>query len=343
MSGGPPFFAFGSPGGRLMFPVQAGRPVLISREDFEGCCCWSPSFFAGAVSGVPGFAFRPYVDAARGFAYAFQGTGEYGALARIELATGRIDIMPVGLYYGMAIRLSDGSLFSWVLGDPVRRWLPHLWTVGGGITAVESGAGTAPEEGVYAPDLDRVLIPNYGVIRSWEPGNLAAGGTVYETTSTPYGVHALRWEAGKLWWIEGDGSSGGRWSVGGTVFTTGPGFGTDIVPLTDLGRAVLVGHPYSTRGCFVVDTSTGAVLHSLVGHGHSAIGGCFRVGMTSRVVVFDIDQPAIRIVDAADGTWEDIPTGTLRYGGGWWWRGKCVALPFTGAAWGDVDCGIRVF
>lgn len=33
-----PFFAFGSPGGELAFPTIAGRPVLVSHDQYEGCC-----------------------------------------------------------------------------------------------------------------------------------------------------------------------------------------------------------------------------------------------------------------------------------------------------------------
>lgn len=346
MFGGTLVFAQGGGQGRpLAFPVKNGRPVLISREKFEECCCWRPSFAPGAVSGNPHFYFRPLVDAARGFAYANQGTGEHGTLVRIDLGTGQVDVTPAPLFYGFALRPSDGSLFSWGSPGAVNRWLPHLWKVGDALSAVESGGYVAPELGVYSPDLDRVLIPDLGgYIRAFEPGNLGAGGTVYETVPTYFGVHAPRWEGGQLWWIEGDSSgNGGRWSVGGTVYTTGPAWGVDIVPLPDIGRAVLVGHAATTRGARVVDAASGAVIHSLPGHGSSSIGGCFRLGESTRVAVFDTDLPAIRLVDASDGTWEDIPVGSMRYGCGFWHKGKSVALPYSGAVWGDEDCGFKIF
>lgn len=39
MAGSPPFFAFGTGGGILRFPVQDGQPVAITLAEYEGSCC----------------------------------------------------------------------------------------------------------------------------------------------------------------------------------------------------------------------------------------------------------------------------------------------------------------
>jgi len=52
MIGQPPFLVLGSPGGPLAFPVQNGRPVLVSRTEFEACCCRPlPIICAGMPTG----------------------------------------------------------------------------------------------------------------------------------------------------------------------------------------------------------------------------------------------------------------------------------------------------
>lgn len=329
----------------LAFPTQGGLPVLITQAEFEACCCWRGDFFAGDVSGTPAFNFGVSVDAVRGFAYAVQTTGESGPVVRFDLTTGRVDTLPITAAYGTSLRPADGSLFAYDHrgGDSVlRRYLPHLWSPGDALPAqaVGSAVDYFSESGTYSPDLDAVLIPQSYGIYSWPATTLASPG-LYDSTPTPYGVHGLSWDDGKIWWIEGDQSSGGRWKVGSSLFTTSPSsWGVDIVPLPDLGLAVLVGG--SPSGAWVADIATGTILHSTGSHGFSAIGGSYRVGGTSSVVVFDIYASVIRTINASNGTFTDHPVGAKRCITGFYYKGRRLALPFSGASWGDPNCGVLV-
>ena len=231
----------------------------------------------------------------------------------------------------------------------MKRYLPHLWNPSESISPIESGSiMTSGEMPTYSKDLDRLLVPQLGspgLINAWEPGNLSSGSTTYSTYPMYYGVHGLRWEDNKLWWIKGDQNSSldGRWSAGiGNVFTTGLPSGGDIVPLPDMNRAVLIGQRWGSAvaSYMVVDIITGESLFYVAGHGDS-YGGCFRIGTTSKVVVFDHQKTNIRVVDATDGSYQDIYVGpTIKYRSGVYYQGKCICLPWNAANWTDFNCGI---
>jgi hypothetical protein len=308
-----------------------------------------PAFWPGSVTGSPGFSFGAAVDYQRGFAYAIKGIiTEWGVVCRIDLTTGRIDELPVSAAYGLYLRPSDGSLFlEQNRGYPndftLRRYMPHLWSPGDPLPALTTGDAVDinAEAGAYSDTLDAILIPRQGAIDSYPAATLASP-TLYETTGTYYGVHGLRWEDGRSWWIEGDQSYGHRWSAGSTIFTTGPSYGSDIVPVPHLGRAVLIGSLSSTRGAWVADATTGEILHSLPGHGHAGPRSCYRVG--SQVIVFDGASSVAREIDAATGDITDhaLPAGKT-YITGFTYRGRRIALPHTGASWADPDCGIATW
>lgn len=340
-----PFFVFGGPGLPLAFPTQGGQPVCVTQAEFEECCCGFPTFFAGTVSGVPQFNFNVVVDVLHKFAYVVQNAGESGPVIRIDLASGRIDALPISAAYGLSFRPSDSSLFCYNhrTGDSVlRRYLPHLWNPGDALPAQTSGAAVNyySELSTYSPSLDAILIPKQGEILSFSANTLSSP-SQYMATGPSFGVHGLRWEDEKTWWIEGDQSAGRRWAVGASVFTTGPTWGSDIVPFPDLGRAVLVGHPSTSYDVRVVDASTGAVLYTISGLGASGIGGCYRWG--NKAVIFDYTQSIIRTIDVTDGSYVDTASLSPRtFTTGFVWKNKRISLPYYGANWGDLNCGLEI-
>lgn len=306
-----------------------------------------PTFFAGAVTGTPNFNFGVIVDPTRKCAYASMG-GESGPVMRLDLRSGRIDELPIAAAYGLSYRQADGSLFvkDNRSGDSLlRRYQPHLWSPGEPLAALTVGEGVSffAECAAYSPTLDRLLVAVPGTIQSWIPDTLGLP-TTYTTTTPSYAVHGLRWEDGKVWWIEGDQNPVlSLWAAGPAVFATGPPTGTDIVPMTHLGRAVLVGSQWNSQaGAWVVDTTTGQVIHPLPGHGNSGLGGCYRSG--DEAIVFDSLASVVRALNASTGAATDfnVPPGH-RYVTGFPYRGQRVALPYSGAQWSDPNCGIFVF
>jgi hypothetical protein len=307
----------------------------------------TPRFFAGSVSGVPSFSFGVAVDVVRGFAYAVRANGtEAGLVTRFNLRTGRVDDLPIGASYGIAYRQSDGALFRHNRsgGDGVmRKYYPHLWNPGDALPAAASGDYTDgnAEGSVYAPELDAVLVAVPGSIKQFDATTLT--GSTYISTSPLYGVHGLRWADGKIWWIEGDQSTGSRWAVGSTEYNTAPmGMGSDNVPLADIGRCVLCGSGWSgNRGIAVANAATGAILHSWLGWGDNYTG-CHRIGNTAKVVVTDAAASEARVVNAADGTYTAKPLAFPSIST-FYLNGQSLCLPFSGASWSDENCGITAF
>lgn len=308
-----------------------------------------PPFVAGDVTALPQFNFGVAVDYERRFAYAIRTTLEGGEVYRFDLTTGIIDEMPVVASYGIYLRSSDGSLYlennkAAPTDFTMRRYLPYPWNPGDPLTPLTTGdsVDSNAEAGVFADSLDGLLLPIRGQIDLW-PEDTLTSPTLYQTTPPSYAVHGLRWEDNKAWWIEGDQSSGHRWRVGGNLFTTlPPGFGEDIVPVPSLSCAVLVGSSGSTQGAWVSDINSGLIIYPFPGHGDPAIHGCFRLGNT--VTVFDKSIPAARDINCATGTYEDISFPiTRRFATGFSYAGKRLALPLSGAAWSDFNCGVEVW
>jgi hypothetical protein len=330
---------------RSISPLPEWESVAVWRQASS-----VPTFFAGTVTGSRAqFVFGSAVDSVRGFAYSIQSkVNESGWVARINLNTGRIDTLPIKASYGCYLRESDGSLFCQDnrTGDSVlRSYLPHLWSPGDALPPVTTGSAVHyyTEHGVYSPDLDAVLLPKTGEILRYPAATLTSP-TQHVATAPSYGVHGMRWEDGKVWWVEGDQSYGGRWAVGSTVFNTSPaGFMSDMVPFPDLGRAILVGHPWTVQSIYVVNTTTGAVIYTISGHAQPGIGGCVRKGDSA--VVFDVSNDFIRTVDVLTGAYVDTPTPVAApyYATGFNFPGtsQVIALPHD-ADWSDDNCGILV-
>ncbi len=340
---------------RPIFRV-AGQIYRVGGEGGIGLIPPVPQFFAGDVSGSPLFSFNVVVDEARGFAYATQSAGsEAGPVARINLSSGRIDTLPLSAAYGLAYRHTDGSLFCYnhrggpvpTPGSRLRRFQPHTWSPGDATVPALAAAGSdvsgSAEFGAYSPELDAVLIPRPFGIDAWDATALTA--SAYSAYPMSFGVHGMRWAGGQLWWVEGDQSAGGRWHVGGTQYSTLPvGSGSDLIPLPDLGRVAIVGYAYSSRGVWIFDASTGALLYTLAGFGDSSIGGSFAdPSAPARIVCFDINEPSIRVVDLSDGSHTSEATDARRFSTGFGFRGRRFALPYSGADWSDTNCGILAF